>query len=232
MVFSLAVLFAASYLVGSIPFGLLLGWAVKGVDIRAAGSGNIGATNAGRVLGWKWFPVVMGLDFLKGFLPVLAAPWFGPGAATHAADDWSHPANLAVLAGTAAFLGHLFPIYLGFRGGKGVATGLGVFAALVVYTGWIPLAAATAVFAVVFAATRIVSLGSMLSALAAGGLTLLYQPHPFTPAGAGLSLFAVLVPILVILKHRDNIRRLWSGKELAVKSQADPSAAPPAPPAA
>ena len=112
-----------SYLVGAIPFGLLVGW-IKGVDIRKEGSQNIGATNAGRVLGKKFFFLVLVLDLLKGLLPTLFLPW-----AVNFFWGKSHPL-LALVVGIAGISGHVFPLYLKFKGGKGVATSAGVFLAL------------------------------------------------------------------------------------------------------
>src|SRR5690606_19298027 len=105
-----------AYLVGSIPFGLIAGKLVKGVDIRQHGSRNIGATNAARVIGWKWFPVVLLLDALKGAGPCLAGHFLSSQAGV----------DLVLFAAIGALLGHFFSIYIGFKGGKGVATGLGV----------------------------------------------------------------------------------------------------------
>src|SRR5438270_6996272 len=116
----LGLTFLASYLIGAVPFGYLIArW--RGVDIFAQGSGNIGATNVGRVLGKKFGVLVFVLDFAKGALPVFAARFIASPS----------PAWLEVLTGLAAFLGHLFPLYLGLRGGKGVATGTGVVVVLV-----------------------------------------------------------------------------------------------------
>src|SRR6516164_4001166 len=141
-----------SYLLGGIPFGYLVGrW--RGVDIFQHGSGNIGATNVGRVLGRRFGILVFMLDFAKGALPALAASWV-----TLPAEDSLQTAlgkdGLGVIAGLAAFLGHLFPIYLRFRGGKGVATGAGVVAVLLPG----PALAALATWVVAVMATRYVSL--------------------------------------------------------------------------
>src|SRR4051812_26224322 len=144
----------ASYLVGAIPAGYLVARA-RGVDILQQGSGNIGATNVGRVLGLWWGILVFLLDFAKGAGPVLAAGWL----LEQPAVLWPH--TLAVVAGIAAFLGHLFPIYLGFRGGKGVATGAGVIAVLV----WEIALLVVAGWAVVLFATRYMSLASLTAAL-------------------------------------------------------------------
>ena len=114
----------AAYLIGSIPFGLMIARAVAGIDIRAIGSGNTGATNVGRILGMRWFAVVFALDFAKGCLPTLGVPRL-----LHALG-YPSPPWLPVLVGLAAILGHNFPVYLRFKGGKGVATSLGTVMAL------------------------------------------------------------------------------------------------------
>src|SRR3972149_7896127 len=155
-----------AYLVGSVPTGCLMGtW--MGVDVRAEGSGNIGATNVARVIGKRQGIMTLVADVAKGFLPVFAAFQLGFAPA-------------AALVGTAAFLGHLYPVFLKFQGGKGVATALGVFVGLA------PLA--TLVLIVIFAAvaltSRIVSLSSMVAALAAP-VTLWFFSYP--PAVVGLS---------------------------------------------
>ncbi len=116
---ALGVAFVAAYLVGSLPFGLLIGRYVAGVDIRQAGSGNIGATNVARVLGKRLGLIVLILDCLKGALPTAILPGL-------LSDSAGFRLHLAVVSGTAAILGHMFPCWLKFRGGKGVATALGV----------------------------------------------------------------------------------------------------------
>ena len=144
---------AAAYLLGSIPFGFLIGL-IKGVDIRGLGSRNIGATNVLRVCGWKWGVLALALDALKGFL---AVAW-----TSRLAGAWPPPPFPALLSGVAAVLGHNFPAWLRFRGGKGVAATIGAMAGLM----WIPLLAFLAVFAVAVAATRYISMGSMLGSAA------------------------------------------------------------------
>src|SRR3954468_21916969 len=158
-----ATVWAAAYLAGDLPFGYLVARS-RGVDIFAAGSGNIGATNVGRVLGRKFGLLVFVLDFLKGAVPTAIATRFDGGA------DW-----LPVAAGLAAFVGHMFPVYLRFRGGKGVATGAGVVAVLLPG----PTAVAVLVWVTVLAATRYVSLASVLAAVTLAVVRLVTTPGPF-----------------------------------------------------
>src|SRR5215204_5988168 len=143
---ALLILIPLAYLVGSIPFGLIVGLA-KGVDPRTAGSGNIGATNVARLLGKKWFFVVFFLDMLKGMLPVLLAS-----AVAHRIPEMDRTAQtylLWLLVAFAAVLGHMFSVFLKFKGGKGVATSAGVMLGLYPYYTW-PGVIALGVFIVVF----------------------------------------------------------------------------------
>jgi glycerol-3-phosphate acyltransferase PlsY len=198
------VLLLSSYFVGSIPFGYLCGRIVGGLDIRQHGSGNIGATNVGRVLGRKWGLLVLGLDALKGFAPAVG---LAPLIVGRAQGDFIH---WQVGAGVATILGHMFPCWLGFRGGKGVATALGVIACL---GGWSTLAAA-GIFLIVFGVTRLVSLASMLGAAAFGICQLiLLWPAPFSGSNWSIATFSVLVPLLIVVRHRSNIARLLRGEE-------------------
>src|SRR5215510_2681621 len=144
---ALAALLLGSYLLGAVPFALLIGLA-KGVDIRKSGSGNVGATNLSRALGRSWGISAFALDFLKGLLPVLAVGWAGGGR------PWAGLAepHVRMAAGAIAILGHVFPVYLRFRGGKGVATSFGALTGLAF---WAALAAG-AVWLLVYVATRTV----------------------------------------------------------------------------
>jgi glycerol-3-phosphate acyltransferase PlsY len=185
-----AALIVFAYLLGSVPTGYLMG-AWMGVDVRAVGSGNIGATNVARVVGKRQGILTLAADVAKGFTPVFAAFQLGfvPAA--------------AALAGTAAFLGHLFPVFLKFQGGKGVATAFGVFLGLA------PLVALvlTVIFAAVALTSRIVSLSSMAAALAAP-VTFWFFSYP--PPVIGLS---ALIAAMIILRHRGNLQRLFAGTE-------------------
>jgi glycerol-3-phosphate acyltransferase PlsY len=210
--------FAAAYLVGSVPFGLLAGF-LKGVDIREHGSRNIGATNAARVLGRKWFLIVLLLDALKGALPALLAGLFSERAG----------ADLALAAACGALCGHLFPVYLGFRGGKGVATGLGVVLVLTPAPGsWLPLAAllALGVFVLVVALTRMISAGSITAALVLPlAYGLLLGRAALEPPSLWRIVFFSVVGIFVIVKHRQNIARIVNGTENRIGRRGEPAQA-------
>lgn len=191
-----------SYLCGSIPFGYILVRAFRGIDVRSIGSGNIGATNVARTGGKGLAIATLVLDTFKGWLPVFLV-------LTLPAIPASTPAQLHTLATFAALMaviGHMFPVWLGFKGGKGVATGLGVFLALA------PLAVLIAVvlFTAIVAFTRYVSLGSMLAA-ATFPLALWWLEEDLFPPAA-LAMCAA-VALLVILRHHQNIARLLAGTE-------------------
>jgi len=187
----------ASYLLGSIPFGLILARLFGGADVRKAGSGNIGATNVARVVGPVAGILTLLLDAGKGWLSVWLA-----GRLTH-----EQPATM-VAAGCFAMLGHCFPVWLRFRGGKGVATAAGVVAALCPPA----LLAGAILFLLVVGCWRYVSLGS-LAAVAALPLLiyLLWAPH-FAPPPS-VTLISLAIAVLVIYQHRGNIGRLMRGEE-------------------
>jgi acyl-phosphate glycerol 3-phosphate acyltransferase len=191
-----------SYLFGAIPFGYLVArW--RGVNIFEHGSGNIGATNVARILGQRFGVLVFLLDFAKGALPVAAASLVGEPADIGLPPDW-----LRVLAGLSAFLGHLFSIYLRFRGGKGVATAAGVVAVLLP----VPMLLALLVWTAVVASLRVVALGS-LTAAAFLCLSQLCRSDPFGWDHVVLTCFCLLVTVLVFIRHHANIARLLQGKE-------------------
>ena len=189
-----------AYLLGSIPFGYLLVRIFRKQDIRATGSGNIGATNVARS-GAKGLGILtLILDALKGSAAVVIAK--------HIAAPYGFPQayDIAVCAAVAAVLGHCFPVWLGFRGGKGVATALGVFFALVSITTVLYL---LAVFLVIVFFTRYVSLASIVAAALFPFFALPHAPARTPIVVAGY----ILIPLIVILKHHQNIRRLLAGTE-------------------
>ncbi|MBL8819247.1 MAG: glycerol-3-phosphate 1-O-acyltransferase PlsY [Planctomyces sp.] len=202
MIFALMVL---AFLIGGIPFGYLAGRIAMKDDIRNHGSGNIGATNVARVLGWRWGSVVLVLDALKGLCPVLITK-----AVVTSESDGQLATHAAVLSGLAAVIGHMYPVYLKLRGGKGVATALGV----VLVLGPIPSLIAFAAFAVVVGITRIVGLGSLIASLV---YTVAYFALNYKTAWESnqisLTAFSLVIPALIIWRHRSNIRRLIHGEE-------------------
>lgn len=184
----------AAYLLGSIPFGYLLVRVFRKQDIRATGSGNIGATNVARS-GAKGLGIAtLALDCLKAVAAVVLARHIQPG----------NP-DIASAAGVAAILGHVFPVWLGFKGGKGVASALGAFLALC----WPAALGALAVFILVVAITRYVSLASVVGAAALPVFVFLFDATR-SPIFIASVLF---IPMLVVLKHSANIARLKAGTE-------------------
>jgi glycerol-3-phosphate acyltransferase PlsY len=185
---------ACSYLLGSIPFGYILIRAFCGQDVRQTGSGNIGATNVSRTsrgLG----ALTLVLDALKGLAAVLITSKLFPG----------HNILLG-LAALFAIIGHIFPVWLSFRGGKGVATGLGSFVALTPKT----ILVMVAVFIVIFLALRYVSLASIVTVALFALLAWVLEPDRVSD---GMLTFIVAASLLIIVKHRQNIRRLIAGTE-------------------
>ena len=219
---------AVAFVVGSVPFGLIIG-RLRGVDVRSLGSKNIGATNVGRVLGRPYGFLCFFLDALKGAAPVLGALTVAVtdgGVSPEQARQW-----LAPLVGAGAILGHVYSPWVGFKGGKGVATSFGALVAM-----WpaMSLAAISAlgVWLAILAATRFVSLASMC---AASALPLFYAVFTAWPldlgattrlwSGAPLLIASLLLCGLVIFKHRANIARLRSGTEPRVGQAKTPRSA-------
>ncbi|HET6429332.1 MAG TPA: glycerol-3-phosphate 1-O-acyltransferase PlsY [Phycisphaerae bacterium] len=202
---------AVAYVIGSTPFGVIIARS-HGVDLRRRGSGNVGATNVGRVLGARWGYLCFVLDVLKGAAPVLAAGLLlrDPAEAVPPA-----PTQLAwLLVACGAILGHVFSFWLKFRGGKGVATSLGVLMGFYPYFTWAGLAA-FALWGVAVLIWRYVSLASIL---AAGAFPLLFVGACFLfgwplRQACPLLAFASAMAVLVIIRHRTNITRLLAGNE-------------------
>lgn len=186
-----ALLVIAAYIIGSIPTGLIIGKLIWKKDLRQFGSHNIGATNAWRILGKKAGFLIFVLDFVKGQLGVLLGGclFHSPGA--------------MVLGGFCAMLGHMFPLFIGFKGGKGVATALGVIAALmpkvtaIVFVVWL----------VLVALTRYVSIGSIVAAVLAPILAAVFNEPVI------YFLFVLLMAVFIVIRHRENITRLRAGRE-------------------
>ena len=192
-----------SYLIGAIPFGYLIARA-RGVNIVEHGSGNIGATNVGRVLGRRFGILAFLLDFTKGAVPVLIASGLAVRMESSAPLD-----AFGVTAGLTAFLGHLFPIYLRFRGGKGVATGAGVVAVLVPW----PALAGLLTWIILVALTRFVSLGSLCAVLVLCLVQVGLELLGAREARPILTVFCFVAATLVFVRHRANLSRLVKGTE-------------------
>lgn len=206
----------AAFLLGGIPFGYMVGRLILRDDIRNHGSGNIGATNVGRVIGWKWGCIVLLLDAIKGLLPTLAARLYG----TSVQFSTEQIINLTLATGVCAILGHMYPIYLRLRGGKGVATALGV---VLIIAPWSSLFALVA-FLAIMAAFRVVALASITAAI-----TFCLAQLINLGGDAGelkwlpLTLFSVAVPALIIWRHRSNIIRMFRGQERSFSTTVEPT---------
>lgn len=194
-----------AYLLGSIPFGLILTRIFLGTDVRKIGSGNIGATNVMRTGSKKLGIATLVLDAAKGYAAVLIARIVAihTGAALY--GDGQTAYRLLGVAAVAAMIGHIFPVWLKFKGGKGVATGVGVFLAVAPKAVLIVLG----IFAIVFAASRYVSLASIIATAAFP----LFVYFLMAEQHAALMPFIIAAVILIIAKHHQNIRRLLSGTE-------------------
>jgi len=210
-------IFAAiiAYLLGSIPFGLLIAKA-HGKDLRSIGSGNIGATNVARALGRRWAYLCFLLDMLKGLVPMLLTKFEIQNSKFEipiAVGLW-----LWLAVGCAAILGHIFPIYLKFKGGKGVATSLGVALGLWPYY-TISASFAIAIWAIVVLIWRYVSLASIIASVAFPAvlvLAIIIRPSWDFVSLWPLLILATAIPLMVIIRHRENIKRLIAGTESKV----------------
>jgi len=207
------IIVATAYLIGAVPFGLLIAKRVSGIDLREFGSGNIGTSNAVRAMGRRWGFVVFLLDFLKGFLPVVAC--YGlVGEHSETLD------LLQVLTGTAAVLGHCYPVYLGFRGGKGVATGCGAIVAINV---WVFVSGGV-VWLVTRFTTRYAGLASIMMGITFPIATWvidrilgLHRPE--------LLVGSLLLTILILVRHRSNMKRMLKGTEPRIGEKVEGSPA-------
>ena len=189
-----------AYLFGAIPFALIIG-KLHGVDIRTVGSGNVGATNVTRAVGPVQGKICFVLDLLKGAIPVLAAQVLLPGMP-----------GMAIAAGAVAILGHMFPVYLKFKGGKGVSTGAGAALALAP----LPLLCALALWGILFLATRYVSVASILAAAALPVFAFVFRLLGWgnlTARSIPVLVFFCAIAAITVYRHRSNIKRLMEGTE-------------------
>jgi acyl phosphate:glycerol-3-phosphate acyltransferase len=184
----------AGYLIGAVPSGVLVG-RLRGIDPRASGSGRTGTTNALRTLGPRWAAAVAAMDLAKGILAVVAGTWIGP-------SDWG-----GAMAGVAAVIGHVRSIFIGFGGGRGVATGAGVLVVLV------PLGVLIALleFGIIVWRTRLVSLGSIMAAITVALVAAAL--YSLGSIGAASLVAAAAIGAVIVVAHADNIERLRAGTE-------------------
>ncbi len=200
--FTILAIVVVSYIIGSVPTSIIAGKILRGIDIREHGSGNAGGTNVFRVLGWKPGVFVMLVDVFKGFaatywIPALLAPLS------------NHLPLLQLLAGTAAVVGHIWTVFAGFRGGKGVGTAAGMLLALFPQA----LIYCLLVFLLVLAITRIVSISSMMGAITLPIVLSIFRYGLYKPVPLPLYIFSFLAAALIIYTHRANIKRLLNGTE-------------------
>ena len=208
------ILIIAAYLLGSVPFGLIIA-AAHGKDLRRTGSGNIGATNLSRLLGRKWAYLCFCLDLLKGLVPMLAA------RRLVAAEGGTGELLLWLAVGCAAVVGHIFPIYVKFKGGKGVATSFGVALGLWPYY-TICAAFAFTTWVIVVGVSRYISLASISASVVfpvvLAVATALVPGWNFADLWP-LVAVAIVIPLMVIIRHKENIKRLLGGNENRIKGR-------------
>ena len=194
------------YLLGSVPWGLLIGF-INGVDIRTKGSKNIGSTNVTRILGGGWGKICFLLDFLKGLFGVMLAV----SLASHL--NYANPGLAKIFGGAGAILGHIYPVWLKFKGGKGVATGAGVAFGLAFW----PVVIGLVLWVVVELRTRVVAIASLAAACAVAILAFLFQVFGWEAIGWPVVILIFGMALIIIYRHKENIQRLLAGKENSFK---------------
>lgn len=210
--FLLAIIIILSYLIGSIPNSIIISKAVSGIDIRKYGSGNAGGTNVLRVLGWKYGLIVIFLDALKGAIAVvlIARLFYGPLPFENVSpfDDFT---LIQIIAGMSAVIGHIWTVFAGFKGGKGIATALGMLLTLIT----VDMLIAVGVFTLVVLISRYVSLGSIIAAISVPATLFIRENlfHVDIPGYSTLFPFILGITALVIFTHRKNLIRLLRGNE-------------------
>jgi len=200
---SIFVILILSYLAGSIPTSIIVSKLFRGIDIREHGSGNAGATNAIRVLGWKLGSIVMIVDVGKGVLATLLI------SQIRIDEVAMSPHLIQIIAGVAAIFGHIWTIFAGFKGGKGVGTAAGMLFSLYPVAGLICLG----VFLLVLFTVRMVSVSSMAAAISLPLVLLVMQKWFNKTTSSELLYFAIFIALLIVFTHRSNIQRIFQGKE-------------------
>jgi acyl phosphate:glycerol-3-phosphate acyltransferase len=217
----LAIIVILSYLIGSIPNSIIISRAVSGIDIRKHGSGNAGGTNVMRVLGWKYGLVVIFLDALKGALAVviISRLFYGPLPFENVSpfDDFT---LVQIIAGMSAVIGHIWTVFAEFKGGKGIATALGMLLTLIT----IDMLIAVGIFALVVLISRYVSLGSIIAAISVPATLFIRENlfHVDIPGYSTLFPFIIGVTALVIFTHRKNLVRIINGNENKISFRKKP----------
>jgi acyl phosphate:glycerol-3-phosphate acyltransferase len=215
-VLSLITIILLSYLIGSIPSSIWLGKLTKGIDIRNYGSGNPGATNTFRILGWKSGLVVSMIDMFKGFT---AAHWVSQigytiGDIPVVYGGWETDTMLRIIAGLAAVLGHMYTLFAGFQGGKGVITAAGMLYAL----DPVSISISISIFLILTYTTRYVSIGSMLATASYPLINLFMRYGLDMPVDGSLLVFSSVTAIAILIRHTGNIKRLLTGTENRISS--------------
>jgi glycerol-3-phosphate acyltransferase PlsY len=217
----LAIIVILSYLVGSIPNSIIISKMVRGIDIREHGSGNAGGTNVMRVLGWKYGLLVIFLDALKGAVAVvmIARLFYGPLPFENVSpfDDFT---LVQIIAGISAVIGHVWTVFAGFKGGKGIATALGMLLMLIT----IDMLIAVGIFTLVVLISRYVSLGSIIAAISVPSTLFIRENlfHVDIPGYSTLLPFVIGVTLLVIYTHRKNLVRILNGNENKISFRKKP----------
>jgi len=215
---SVSIIIIISYLIGSIPTAVWVGKLFYGVDIREHGSGNAGATNTFRVLGWKSGVLVSLIDIFKGFVAAYYVSQLGfvlGGIPMYAFDIWNIDVFMRVVAGLFAVIGHMYPLYAGFKGGKGVITAAGMLFGIEP----VSISLALTVFLILLVTSRYVSLASMVASISYP-LFVLFMRYGLgmSELDGSLMVFSSAVALGIVLKHKDNIKRLMNGTENRIKS--------------
>jgi acyl phosphate:glycerol-3-phosphate acyltransferase len=214
--FALATVLLASYLIGSIPSSIWVGKIYKKIDIRNYGSGNAGATNTFRILGWKAGAVVLLIDLAKGFLctAVISQLAYLIGSGPVAPAVWEMDSFLKITCGAFAVIGHMFPLYASFEGGKGAATAAGMLYGIEPLS----ISISVVIFITIIFATRYVSLGSMIASIIYPISQIILIRYFDWPIDISVVIFSSILALGIVAKHHGNIKRLLNGTENRISS--------------
>lgn len=210
------VVIVIGYLLGSIPTSIWVGRTYKGIDIRNHGSGNAGATNTFRMLGWKAGMIVAVIDFCKGFAAAyfVSKIGFAIGLPASSVGAWNAAALLRIAGGVSAVIGHMFPLYANFKGGKGVITAAGMLFGIEP----VSIGIALGIFLIVLFVSRYVSLASIVGSICYPVIVLLMRYHFGVDLDGSFIVLSSAVAAFIVIKHLPNIRRLFKGNENRIRS--------------